>query len=100
MKELCQDFHYFTINDDATKSAKICPMVIGCPFTSWWIVEKRSCFSYLFRAKSEKLPTVTFLPILCNFSKVCFIFFLFIFLFYFFLLKFLLTLVDAASETL
>jgi hypothetical protein len=23
------------------------PMVIGCPFTSWWIVEKRSSFSYL-----------------------------------------------------
>jgi hypothetical protein len=22
-------------------------MVIGCPFTSWWIVEKRSSFSYL-----------------------------------------------------
>jgi hypothetical protein len=33
--------------NDATKSAKICPMVIGCPLTSWWIVELRSSFSYL-----------------------------------------------------
>jgi hypothetical protein len=24
---------------DASKSAQICPMVIGWPFTSWWIVE-------------------------------------------------------------
>jgi hypothetical protein len=38
MKDLCQDFHYLL---DATKSAKICPMVIGSPFTNWWIVEKR-----------------------------------------------------------
>jgi hypothetical protein len=45
MKDLCQDFHNFTIYD-ASKSAKMCPMAIGCPFTSWW-VEKRSSFSYL-----------------------------------------------------
>jgi hypothetical protein len=31
----------------ASKSAKICPVVSGCPFTSCWIVEKRSSFSYL-----------------------------------------------------
>jgi hypothetical protein len=40
IKGLCPDFHYFTIHD-ATKSANICPMGIGCPFTSWWIVEQR-----------------------------------------------------------
>jgi hypothetical protein len=43
MKDLCQDFHYFTI----AWCNKICPKVIGCPFTSWWIVGKRSSFSYL-----------------------------------------------------
>jgi hypothetical protein len=54
---------------DASKSAKICPMVIGCPFTSWWIVDKRSSFRYLGQNQKND-PTVTFLPILCNFSRV------------------------------
>jgi hypothetical protein len=40
----------FPLND-ATKSANICPVVIGCPFTSWWIVEK---LFHVFRAKPEK----------------------------------------------
>jgi hypothetical protein len=44
IKDLCQDFHYFPLHD-AIKSAKICPMVIGCCFTSWWIVGKRSIAS-------------------------------------------------------
>jgi hypothetical protein len=30
-------------------------MVIGCPFTSWWIVENRSSFSYLGR--NRKMTT-------------------------------------------
>jgi hypothetical protein len=59
----------FPLFYDASKSAKICPMVIGCPFTSWWIVEKRSRFSYL--GQNQKNDQLTFLPILCNFLKVC-----------------------------
>jgi hypothetical protein len=47
MKDLCQDFHYLPFRD-ATKSAQILPIVIGCPFTSWWIVDKEVySFSYL-----------------------------------------------------
>jgi hypothetical protein len=39
-------FPLFTITW-CNKIAKICPMEIGCPFTSWLIVEKRSSSSYL-----------------------------------------------------
>jgi hypothetical protein len=66
MKDLCQDFHYFTITF-ATKSARIFPMVIGCPFTSSWIVEMRSSFSYLGQNQTNSDFSVQ----LCNFSKVC-----------------------------
>jgi hypothetical protein len=36
-------YHYMMLQ----KLLKFAPMVIGCPFTSWWIVGKRSSFSYL-----------------------------------------------------
>jgi hypothetical protein len=42
MKKICVGISTILPLHDATKSARIYPMVIGCPFTSWWIVEKRS----------------------------------------------------------
>jgi hypothetical protein len=38
---------FFCPSHDASNTDKICPMAFGCPFTSRWIVEKMTSFSYL-----------------------------------------------------